>query len=428
MLCNSTRSIDEWLGITGESRESGGTLDPILHVVLLSLGVIILSGRNFNWSAVIKENVWVVVLLTYMLVSVSWSDMPFIASKRWIRELTALVMAFVVVSEPDPRQAIESFFRRVIYVVIPFSVLLIKYYQNWGVEYSPWTGEIQWIGVSVQKNGLGRLCLISAFVLVWTLIRRWQKRDLGVSNYHTVAEVTLLIMTLWLLKGPSMWAASATAVCALGAGFLTLFVLSWMQRHRLQLSSNAWVLVLAGIVCFGTVTPFVGGSTVTALTSTVGRDATLTGRTDIWSSLLPDVQGQPFLGHGFGSFWTSARIREHRVGEAHNGYLEVWLGLGFVGLVLTAIFLLSSIGKSATLLNRDYDWAALCICFLVMVAVHNISESSFESLTRSVMAAVLFLSVSISAATKFRPADCRGHAPTGRLVAGMQFVAERQNR
>src|SRR5439155_9224261 len=100
-------------------------------------------------------------------------------------------------SEPSPWQAMESVLRRTVYVLIPFSMLLIKYYHELGVEYDIWNGEIQWTGVTLQKNGLGRLCLVSAFFLVWILLRRWKKTDVAAGKYHTAAEVLLLLMTLW---------------------------------------------------------------------------------------------------------------------------------------------------------------------------------------------------------------------------------------
>ena len=158
---------------------------------------------------------------------------------------------------------------------------------------------------------------------------------------------------------------------------------------------STWVTIVACIIGLGIITPFVGGSTIAGFTSTVGRDSTLTGRTDIWAGLLPDVMRQPFLGYGFSSFWTSPRIYQHNIGEAHNGYLEVCLGLGFVGLIPTVMFLLSGTRKAVTLLRKDYDWATLCICFLVMTVVHNITESSFPLLTTHLTATVLFLSVSL---------------------------------
>ena len=104
---------------------------------------------------------------------------------------------------------------------------------------------------------------------------------------------------------------------------------------------------------------------------------------------------QPFLGHGFGGFWTARHLITHHIGEAHNGYLEVLLGVGIVGLFLTVMFLLSSTGKAARLLVDDYDLGSLAICFVVMTVVHNITESSVDSFGRYLMANVLFVAISI---------------------------------
>src|SRR5207237_978175 len=112
-------------------------------------------------------------------------------------------------------------------------------------------------------------------------------------------------------------------------------------RHRTVLGGAMSTAIIGCIIVFGIVTPLVGGSTVTRFTSALGRDATLTGRTDIWAGLLPDLMRQPIFGYGFSGFWTVTRISEHEIGQAHNGYLEVCLQLGFVGFLLTGMFLLS---------------------------------------------------------------------------------------
>ena len=417
-LCIATRSIDSWLGVTGGSRESGGVLDPIFQSCLLCLALIILTKRGLNWSSVARENIWLTMLIGFMLVSVVWSDIPFISFKRWVREFTAVTMAFLVVTEPAPLQAMQSLLRRTIYILIPFSILLIKYFQDLGVMYNRWTGDIMWVGVTTQKNALGRLCLISAFFLIWTFTRRWKKTDVAVGRHQTKIDVILLIMTLWLLRGPSQWAASATAIYSLSAGLITFFALFWIRKHRIQLGVSTWVAIVACIIGLGIITPFAGGSTITGFTSAVGRDSTLTGRTEIWASLLPDLMRQPLLGAGFGSFWTPKMIFTHQIGEAHNGYLEVLLQLGLVGLFLTAMFLLSSTRKAAILLVSDYDWASLSICFLVMAAIHNITESSLDSFTSQLTATVLFLSVSLP-----QPRQLLGHDRRGIREADNVFVA-----
>ena len=75
-----------------------------------------------------------------MLLSTLWSDITPIAIRRWVREVIVLVMALVIMSEANPRQALESVLRRSAYILIPFSLMLIKYYPALGVEYARWSG------------------------------------------------------------------------------------------------------------------------------------------------------------------------------------------------------------------------------------------------------------------------------------------------
>ena len=299
MLTTVSRSVDDWLGMEGGSRESGGVLGPIFQTLLLCFGLITLAKRKRNWSAVARENLWLIVLIGYMFASVLWSDMPARSFRSWIREIVAVVMALVVITQPSPLEAMESVLRRTVYILIPFSILLIKYYPNLGVVFSRYTGEIQWIGVAQQKNSLGQLCLIASFFLVWTLVRRWGAREAPGGRYQTQMEILLLLMTFWLFKGPSAWAASATSMVALSVGLTALFGLLWMKKHETQLGIRTWVTVAASIIALGVISPFIGGSALTSFTAALGRDATLTGRTEIWAGLLSDVMRQPILGYGF---------------------------------------------------------------------------------------------------------------------------------
>jgi O-antigen ligase len=214
-----------------------------------------------------------------------------------------------------------------------------------------------------------------------------------VHKFQTLAEVVLLLLALWLLKGPSTWAASASGFVALFIGLATFAGLLWMKKHRLYLHPNVLIAITGIIIAVGTITPFSQGSSVAGFTSLVSRNETLTGRTDIWALLLPSVMHNPIFGTGFGGFWTSTTTAEIGVNEAHNGYLEVCLGLGVIGLLLTVFFLLSFCRNAARALAHDFDWATLCICFLLMTVVHNIAESSIHTFTSHLMAIVLLLAV-----------------------------------
>src|SRR5438309_3429742 len=146
------------------------------------------------------------------------------------------------------------------------------------------------MGATLQKNGLGRRCLISGFFLVWTFINRWRNRAEITGRYEIAAEFVLLIMTAWLFRGPSAWAASSTAIASFAIGIAFYLGLLWMRKRQLNLSPNLCAAVISCIIAVGAITPLVGGSTVTGFTSMLGRDQTLTGRTEIWATLLPALE------------------------------------------------------------------------------------------------------------------------------------------
>jgi len=376
--------------------ETGSPLDRAFLSVIFILGLVILAKRGFSWASAIEKNPWVMLLIGYMLVSVLWSDMPYTSFKRWIRVLIAVVMAFLVATEREPRQALQCLFRRIIYILIPFSLLLIKYYPHYGVAYGRWSGALMWIGVSLQKNGLALLCLFALFFLVWTLFRRWQGHDIAVVRYQAYVEVFILILTIWMFAGPQHTLTySATSTVALFVGLTALIGFLWMKKRGRVIGANTLMLIIAIVIVYGTITPFVGGLTLVDVSSTLGRDETLTGRADIWAILIPYALKKPILGYGVGGFWTDA-MREITSSSAHNGSLDVILSLGFVGHILFSIFLLSCCRRAQREMSRDFDWGILWACFILMAVVHNIAESTITSFAAYIMAVLLFFYISFN--------------------------------
>lgn len=394
ILLIAGKPLGIWFGNEGNYAD-GSPLDRIFLSGLLGFGFFFLAKRRFKWFSAIKEHLWLILLIGYMLVSVSWSDNQFTSFKRWTREeLVAITMAFLVLTERDPRQAVQCIFRRSVYILIPFSLLLIKYFPHYGVEYGRWSGSLMWIGVTMQKNALGRLCIIAAFFLIWTLVRRWQGRDIPVGTFHTPAEVFLLIITLWLLKGPS-GTYSATATVSFAAALITYIVLLWMKKSRIAIGVNIMTTIILVVMIFGIVTVISGGSTVSGISATLGRSTSLTGRTDIWVQLLPIVDRNPIFGGGFGSFWTAETREFYDMSDAHSGYLDVLLELGFVGILLFVMFLISFGRKTQRELTHNFDSASLSICYLIMALIYTIDESSINSFQNHLMAVILFLAVSV---------------------------------
>jgi exopolysaccharide production protein ExoQ len=148
------------------------------------------------------------------------------------------------------------------------------------------------------------------------------------------------------------------------------------------------VIMLAGIMIL-----FTQGSHIGFVASAAGRSSTLTDRTEVWAALLPYAMKRPFLGYGFGGFWTPATKAFFHIDGAHSGYLDTLLGVGFLGLALTALFFIAAARNSHRLLGTDFEWGAFGVSFLVIALVHNIAESSVDSLTSLSTALILFLTV-----------------------------------
>ena len=391
MLMISSKSLDIWFGVIALDNESGSMLERLALTALGVAGLVVLARRRFDWSGALRRHGWLLALLAFMFVSTFWSDITILALRRWVRELVVVVMALVIISEASPLQALASLLRRSAYVLIPFSLMLIKYYPLLGRQYARWSGIQMWTGVTYQKNSLGRLCMISAFFLLWELYQRWRERRLVRGRYQALADVSVICIALYLLRG----ADSATSLAAIIVASATFLGFCWLRKLKIMVSQVVLLALVIFLIAFGVSLPFLGGASLSTITSSLNRDETLTGRTEVWAAILPEMKQQPLLGHGFGSFWTTARRDFYQIGHGHNGYLDILLDLGAVGLIMYIVWLLSCTRKLHRALRQDYDWASLAICFLLMALICNASESILSSLTEQITAVFTLASVVI---------------------------------
>ena len=111
---------------------------------------------------------------------------------------------------------------------------------------------------------------------------------------------------------------------------------------------------------------------------------TFTGRTDVWRELL-NVGTDPVLGTGFMSFWDDARYQtllpEWIAFSAHNGYLEVYLAGGFVGVALLTMMILATGFRINRSLGAGGDYAVVRFAIFVITLIANFSESNFACMT-----------------------------------------------
>lgn len=390
-----TIDLAYWIGKGDTERGAGSPYEKYFLILLLCIGLLILYRRRLALYKVIKDNAWLVALIGFMFLSILWSDTPFTSFKRWTREFIAVTMAFVILSETDPRKAVQSLMKRSIYVMIPFSLLIVLFFPEIGIkEYSDEAES--WRGLTGGKNQLGRVCFIAAYFLVWTIVNKWQERHFKFVRQQIWIDVVILVITLFLLKGPGIGKMlSITSIITLVLGLGTFFGLLLMQKSKRLVGVKTLQVAIVSCIIIGTASIFVGGLVVgESITEAVGREATLTGRIEIWAKLLPMAMEEPLVGHGVGGFWTDKFVKEERFNSGHNGYLDILLDYGFVGLLFFSLFLLSSCRKAHDELLHDYNWGSFWIGLLVMGVVYSVAEATIDSLTTDLTAIIIFLYVS----------------------------------
>jgi len=109
----------------------------------------------------------------------------------------------------------------------------------------------------------------------------------------------------------------------------------------------------------------------------LGRDPTLTGRTEIWRDVLPVVLERPLLGHSIVSFWQHDIVAKtfHWFSSAHNGFLQQAIELGLVGVALLLLQIFSMLSRSMRWFGRQAEQEAIWpICMVSLFFLYNFSE------------------------------------------------------
>src|ERR1051326_4437019 len=268
----------------------GSFIDRNTYSFLILLGIIALARRQIDWPDIISKTRWLWIFYFYLLFSTVWSDYPFVAFKRWFKDIGNVVMILIILTEKDPIEAMRSVFIRCAYVLITVSVLFIKYFPDLGRYYHRWTWSTIYCGVTNNKNSLGVLAMVSGLFLLWSIVDVNDAPSIKARLRKEWPDLLILSMCLWLLH----MAESATSLgCfVLGSLFLVLLRLNWI-RSQLRLLSWCGLGVALLLLAFTALPAF-----REVIAGALGRDVTLTGRTEIWQEVLK-LNTNPVIGNGF---------------------------------------------------------------------------------------------------------------------------------
>ncbi|MBI3475568.1 MAG: O-antigen ligase family protein [Acidobacteria bacterium] len=406
MLINASRPVTVWLqrGTPSDSLESaldGSPLDAAAYALLLLAGTAVMVMRSQKAVNFLRANGPMLAFFGYCAISVLWSDYPLVALKRWIKAIGDVLMVMIVLTDPDRDVAVKRLLAWTGFLLVPTSILFIKYYPDLGRGYGRWDGKLYNVGVTTNKNSLGMMCLVVGLSALWQFLLTLKSKKSPRRLKKLIAQGMLAGMVIWLLT----IADSATSIACFGlAGTLIVATsFSWFARRpRMVHCMTFSLLAIAVSALFLNV----GSGALESL----GRDSTLTGRTEIWRRLFGLVDN-PLFGSGFESFWLSDKIDTtftffYRLNEAHNGYIEVFLNGGWVGITLLAILLATGYRNIAKAFRGERDFARLRMAYLLAGLIYCTTEAGFR------MMSPVWILILLSIANVPGPRSCKVAART----------------
>jgi O-antigen ligase len=319
----------------------GSPIDRATFLFLILWGLVVLFRRAIYWRTLLIKNWPIVLYLAFCLLSILWTDQPFILLRRWLS-----------------------------YLFLPLSVLFIRYVPELGRGYRN-DGSPMYTGVGNQKNDLGADCLITGIFLFW----HWSRSGTKDSPYaRHVTDLVLIGLIAWLLR----LSDSQTSLACLTV------VLALLMASRIRaIERRPWQIVSIAAV---TTILFFALDSAFGLKDTafemLGRDKSLTNRTAVWE-VVRSYQTNALVGAGFMSFWSGERMGRiwDEIGagliQAHNGYLEQYLNLGYIGVSLIVLMMVVSIIRVRRMFRVNADLALFRLCLLVTAALYNYTEASF---------------------------------------------------
>ena len=322
-------------------------------------------------------------LVAYTMLSAAWSTAPSMTLRRSLFFILSTLIAFILGTDFELPELVQMFaVASLIHMALCGACMAVAPQ----FVYSP-SDPHALKGLTTHKNVFGLELGLATLALSLVPFPRLERLRMPLA----------LLAFIFLLLSHSAGSLVATVVAL--ASVPLLLIARFPGRERIPILLGAAAAV--GGVSYWLV------EHASLLPALLSKDATLTGRTELWSLVLIAIKVHPILGYGFDSFWqglqgdslTIIRSVGWLVPTAHNGYLDLLLSTGWLGALLFLPFVLQTIGRavryaSADLLPSPQSARFFPFVLLVFLLIYNLNESAL--LTRSGMPFMLWVAVSTS--------------------------------
>ncbi|MEH1970643.1 O-antigen ligase family protein [Nostoc sp.] len=222
-----------------------------------------------------------------------------------------------------------------------------------------------WSGIYGHKNELGYMMAWSAGVFLHLALSTHKYRWL----MWTLCGISICLIIL---------SRSTTSLTIL----LTMILLLPFYKSLKKTNYKLQVIMITSALMFLIISSIFLLNNAETVVGTSGKDLTFNGRSDLWGLVISKVLEKPWLGYGFSGFWTSNAASNLRAtydwaSNAHNGFLELLLELGFLGFLTFAAgfiqFFVMALTRISSVAKKPEDYWPMQM--LVIIVIVNFSEA-----------------------------------------------------
>ncbi|MET3666461.1 O-antigen ligase [Caulobacter sp. 1776] len=338
----------------------------ILRVAFLpayALAFLLIIGKPWALVRATIRQPFLIILMGIVAASIFWSIQPDVSIRR----------GFAVGCTTISGLALASRFRwaeLANVLAIVFAVLIVASYvaciavPSIGVMTELFPGA--WRGLWMEKNALGGLMAMAICIL-------------GAASLLTPSRAKLWLPMAFLAFGLVIMSQSKTSLASLVLGLAALGFVWIVQRGPAIGVAATW----AGVSGAGLLAAFIFLAS-DVFFHLLGKDATFTGRTQIWTAAMRQIEERPWLGFGYAAVWSDksgwgplawiVHDAKFTPQHAHNSWIEQWLGMGIIGLCAWALFYVQTMALAIVAVFRSRG-ALLAFPFLVVYSLVSLTES-----------------------------------------------------
>lgn len=362
-----TQTADEMQATAG----GGNTLRRLVFLALGMLGGLLLVGSKTKLHINLPMIGSIGCFFAICYASYFWAIDPSMALRRLI------VLSCVIVGSLGLARYLN------LRELALLSLLITVALSSFGVlnelrlgTFRPWSGDFRFAG-TVHPNTQGMILAVQIFsaAALWPATKSGQLRSWLVAA--GMAGLLLLVLT-----------KSRTSTAAVLVSLLAILLLQTKFSTKLLGGlAIAWCGAASLLLLWLTGIDPKKDFRDAVLLGRAEESDTLSGRHLIWPEMWDHIAQRPLLGHGFESFWTADNIDsvsetlQWGVREAHNGYLDVMLSVGQVGLLLGVVMAFIGLWSSARgyLQLRDSSYA-LPFGLIVFALLNSFLESGMVNI------------------------------------------------